>query len=84
MERQSTNWVSLKDLKEAYPVQTAEYAVTAKIAMEPVFAWRVLYMLKKKNQIISKVMSKFWIRTHKFGIRIPKSVEEAKRLDQEK
>ena len=27
--------------------------------------------------------SKYWLRTHKFGIRIPKSVEEAKRLDQE-
>ena len=45
----STNWVSLKDLKEAYPVQTAEYAVTAKIAMEPAFAWWVPYMLKKRN-----------------------------------
>ena len=79
----STNWVSLKDLKEAYPVQTAEYAVVAKIAMEPAFAWWVPYMLKKSNQIISKVKSKYWLRTHKFGIRIPKSVEEAKRLDQE-
>ena len=34
----STNWVSLKDLKEAYPVQTAEYAVASKIAMEPAFS----------------------------------------------
>ena len=79
----STNWVSLKDLKEAYPVQTAEYAVAAKIAMEPAFAWWVPYTLKKRNRIISKVRSKYWLRTHKFGIRIPKSVEEAKRLDQE-
>ena len=45
----STNWVSLKDPKEAYPVQTAEYAVAAKIAMEPAFAWWVLYTLKKRN-----------------------------------
>ena len=36
---ESTNWISLKDLKESYPVQTAEYAVAAKIAMEPAFAW---------------------------------------------
>ena len=27
----STNWISLKDLKESYPVQTAEYAVAAEI-----------------------------------------------------
>ena len=79
----STNWVSLKDLKESYPVQTAKYAVAAKIAMEPAFAWWVLYTLKKRNQIISKVKSKYWLRTHKFGIRIPKSVEGAKRLNQE-
>ena len=79
----STNWISLKDLKESYPVQTAEYAVAAKIAMEPAFTWWVPYTLKKRNQIISKVKSKYWLRTHKFGIRIPKSVEEAKCLDQE-
>ena len=34
----SMNWVSLKDLKESYPVQTGEYAVAAKIAKEPAFA----------------------------------------------
>ena len=79
----STDWVSLKDFKEAYPVQTADYAVAAKIAMEPAFAWWVPYTLKKRNRVISKDKSKYWLRTHKFGIRIPKSVEEAKRLDQE-
>ena len=79
----STNWISLKDLKESYPVQTAEYAVVAKIAMEPAFAWWVLHTLKKRNRIISKVKSKSLLRPHKFGIWIPKSVEEAKRLDQE-
>ena len=49
----STNWVSLKDLKESYPVQTADYAVAAKIAMEPAFAWWVPYTLKKRNRIKS-------------------------------
>ena len=79
----STNWISLKDLKESYPVQTAEYTVAAKIAMEPAFAWLVPHMLKTRNRIISKVKSKYWLRMHKFGIRIPKSVEEAKRFNQE-
>ena len=45
----STNWILLKDLKESYPVQTAEYTVAAKIAMEPDFAWWVPHMLKKRN-----------------------------------
>ena len=79
----STNWISFKDLKESYPVQTAEYTVVAKIAMEPAFAWWVPHTLKKRNPIISKVKLKYWLRTHKFGIRIPKSVKKAKHLDQE-
>ena len=49
--------------------------------MEPSFAWWVPYMLKKRNWIVSKVKSKYWIRTHKFGVQILKSVQEAKELD---
>ena len=79
----STNWVALKDMKESYPVQVAEYAIASRISMEPTFAWWVPHVLKKRNQIISKVKSKYWLRTHKFGIRIPKTVEEACRLDRE-
>jgi hypothetical protein len=79
----STTWVSLKDMKEAYPIQTAEYAVQARIAEEPAFAWWVSYTLKKRNRVIAKVKSKYWIRTHKFGIKIPKTVEEARRFDAE-
>ena len=79
----STTWVSLKDMKEAYPIQSAEYAVQARIAEEPAFAWWVPYTPKKRNRVIAKVKSKYWIRTHKFGIQIPKTVEEARRLDAE-
>jgi len=78
----STTWVKLKDVKDSNPVQLAEYAVHMRIAEEPAFAWWVPYVLKKRNRIIAKVKSKYWLRTHKFGIRIPKSVEEAKRLDE--
>ena len=79
----STTWVALKDLKESYPVQLAEYAVSARIAEEPAFAWWVPYTLRKRSRIISKVKSKYWIRTHKFGIKIPKTVAEARQFDQE-
>ena len=50
----SMNWIALKDLKESYPVQVAEYSVGARISMEPAFAWWVPYMLKKCNRIIAK------------------------------
>jgi hypothetical protein len=33
--------------------------------------------------MICKVKSKYWRTTHKFGIRLPKTVEEAYRIDRE-
>ena len=56
----SGNWVSLKDLKDSYPVQLAEYAVQAKIHDMPTFAWWVPYTLKKRGVIMSKIKSKYW------------------------
>jgi Reverse transcriptase (RNA-dependent DNA polymerase) len=82
----SSNWLPLKDLKESYPVEIAEYAVANRIADEPAFAWWVPYVLRKRNRIISKVKqskSRYLQRTHKFGFRIPKSVEEARQIDEE-
>ena len=79
----SSTWEALKDIKVCYPVQLAEYAVSSKISNLPAFAWWVPHVLKKRQQIIAKVKSKYWVRTHKFGIRIPKSVEEARMIDNE-
>ena len=77
----SASWAPLKDLKESNPVEVAEYAVANKISDEPAFAWWVGHVIRKKKRIISKVKSKYWKRTHKYGIRVPKSVEEALRID---
>ena len=77
----STTWERMKDIKQCYPLQLAEYALTHNIADKPAFSWWVGFVLKKKNAIISKVSLKYWQRTHKFGIRIPKSIEEAHRID---
>ena len=78
----STNWIELKDMKHSYPVQVAEYAIANKIDKEPAFAWWVDFVIRKRRQI-SKVKSKYWQTTHKYGIRVPKSAEEAKRIDAE-
>ena len=64
-------------------MQVAEYAATNKIAHEPAFNWWVHDVLRKRNRIISKVKSKYWRTTHKFGIRVPKTVEEALLIDDE-
>jgi hypothetical protein len=79
----STTWVALKDVKNSYPVQLAEYSIQRRIAGEPAFAWWVKHVLSERNRIIGKLKAKYWVRTHKFGVKINKSVEEAKRIDDE-
>ena len=54
-----TDWIALKDIKESYPVQVAEYAVSSRISEEPAFAWWSASVLKKRNRIISKTKSKY-------------------------
>ena len=48
---------------------------------EPTFAWWVRDTLSTRNRIISKVKSRYWKQTHKFGICIPKTVAEALKID---
>ncbi len=79
----SETWTSLKNLKELYPVETAEYAIQAQIHEEPAFAWWVPQVIKKCKSIILKVKSKYWSQTHTYSIRVPKSVREAKEIDAE-
>jgi hypothetical protein len=41
------------------------------------------YALRKRNHIISKVKKKYWQMTHKFGCKLPHSVEEALEIDRQ-
>jgi hypothetical protein len=79
----STSWVPLKDMKDSFPVEVAEYAMVNKIIEEPAFAWWAKHVLRKRDRIIKKVKSRYWDRTHKYGILLPKSIEEALRIDRE-
>ena len=79
----STNWVAIRDLKESYALELAEYAVNNRLEKEEAFSWWLPYVLKKRKAIISKLKSKYWQRTHKYGIRVPKTVAEALQIDKE-
>ena len=68
-------------MKDGYPNQLAEYAVRNKLDREPAFAWWIQHVIRQNKQNIAKVKSKYWTRTHKFGIEIPKTVEEAIQID---
>lgn len=73
----TTAWLPLRQVKDSNPIELAEYAVQNKLQDEPAFAWWVTYTLQKRDRIVSKVKSRYWKTTHKFGIRLPHSVEEA-------
>lgn len=76
-------WIPLKDLKTSNPVEVAEYAVANQIDEEPAFTWWVKEVLRHRRRIISKVKSKYWRTTHKFGVRLPHNAEEALKFDRE-
>ena len=38
---------------------------------------------EKRNRIISKVKTKYWRKTHKYGVSLPKNVTEEIQIDQE-
>jgi Reverse transcriptase (RNA-dependent DNA polymerase) len=79
----TVSWERLASMKDGYPVQVAEYAVTNKIATEPVFSWWVPYTLKKRESIINQLKTRYLRREEKSGITLPKSVKEALTLDKE-
>ena len=64
----STNWVSLKDVKNSFPIELADYAID---------------VICKQKSLLQKVKSKYWQRTHKYEVKIPKSAEEAHCIDKE-
>ena len=77
----SSTWNQVKGVKEEYIVQLAEYAVQNRISKQPSFAWWIKYVLKKRDRILSKTAIKYWQKTHKYRVRIPKSVKEALYID---
>ena len=79
----SANWVDMKDLKDSYPVQLAEYAINNAIQDQPAFAWWVGPTLRRKSRIIAAVNKRYHKRTHKFGLELPKSVKEALEIDRQ-
>ena len=80
----TTTWERLSYLKESHLIQVVEYLLAQGIIHEPVFNCWVTYVLKKREAIISDLMgtaSRVINKNIKFGIRLPKTVVEALRLE---
>ena len=74
-------WVPLRVLKESNPVEVAEFAYAHGLQDEPAFIWWVDYTLRKRDVIISSVINRVKDTTHKYGIEVPRTIEDAKELD---
>ena len=78
----TTTWVPLKDMKETYPVETAEYAVSMKIDKLPAFHWWVPFTLRKRKTIIAAVAKRCLTQTtFMYGVELPGTVEDAYNID---
>ena len=62
-------------------MELAEYAVANLIDDEPVFKWWVPYVLRRWKRILAKIKKKYWQTTHKFGVEMPHTCDEALKLD---
>ena len=78
----STDWIALKDLKQSYPIELANFAQLHGIHEEVAFAWWIPNVERKRKAIISKLKSKYWQLKHKYGIKIPKYVKESYEFDE--
>ena len=69
-------------MKESFPVKVAEYAVAREIDQGPAFVWWVPHILKKRNRIIASVKNRSYHKQQfKYGFKIPRTLEEAKKID---
>jgi hypothetical protein len=74
-------WVALRNIKESNPIEVAEYAINNKLAEEPAFTWWIKDVIRKRDRMVGKAMSRYWLKSHKYGIELPKSVKEALQID---
>lgn len=77
----STTWIPLKELKESNPVEVAEYARDNRIIDEAAFDWWAPHVIRKKQRLIKMSKKRHVRKGFKFGIQLPRNVDEALKLD---
>ena len=77
----SSNWISLKNIKDYYPVKLADYSINNNIKDKTDLSLWVPYVINKRYAIPAKGKSKYWKITHKYGTKIIKYVNEAYKIN---
>ncbi len=77
----STTWHPLADVKNSFMVELANYALQYGLENEPAFKWWIRPTIKHKELFICATKARYASRTHKFGIHVPRTVQEALDID---
>jgi hypothetical protein len=77
----ASSWLPLADLRESNPVEVAKYAISRYLDKEPVFRWWVRKTLHKRDRWVCKFKATYWKHTHKYGVKLPKSVKKSLAID---
>jgi hypothetical protein len=71
-------------LKESNPIDVTEYAISCDTQDKPpAFAWLVPYTTKQQTRILTAINARYHKKSHKFGMHMSKSVQEAYAIDKE-
>ena len=60
-----------------------EFALSHGLQEKIAFSWWVPHVLKRKNRIIKAIKTRYAKKTHKYGIQVPRSIEEAYQIDRD-
>jgi hypothetical protein len=78
-----TAWIELKTMKESNAVGVAEYALANQISHEAAFDWWVNDVICRKKPLIKVSQTRFLRPQYKYGICVPRNIEEAIKFDLE-
>ena len=72
----------LNQLKQSFPLETAEFAISRGIDDEPTFLWWVPWNLSLRDKIIAIVNKRISIVRHKNDVDLPNEGAHIKKLDE--
>jgi hypothetical protein len=76
-------WVPLSDLKEAQPIEMAEYARAMGLEDQPAFSWWVSRTIQRARRILKAMKKRYFCTNQKYGIELPHTVERALQIHKE-
>jgi hypothetical protein len=71
----------MNEIKNSYTIQLLEYVIKKNLQDQLAFKWWVMHTIRQSKRLIASIKTRYAKRTHKFGIQVPGSQEEALAID---